>query len=302
MLRLFATVSVLALIISACTPEAADAPAPETPATSETEEAAAVKPAAVEAETPATEPRDFQLSYKLESDNYTVTSEIDPAILAFDAPIAWRLWNEAKPALDEFGAQADADRKSADEYAAETGEEPWFFGYSLDYTYRANAVFEDLISITQNVGAFSGGAHPNYFLGGGNYLKGAARPVALSDVVKDETAFGELVIAALVEEKLERGYEASAPSDIDASVREMLASTPELPDLYKGKWVLEASTVPGKIGGISVLFSPYDVGSYAEGSYVATLPASALAPILTDAWAPRFGGEPLAEEVDAEAP
>ena len=48
------------------------------------------------------------------------------------------------------------------------------------------------------------------------------------------------------------------------------------------------------------MFSPYDVGSYAEGAYTVTLPAASLTPILTETWKSRFGGEPLVE--DDEAP
>ena len=48
------------------------------------------------------------------------------------------------------------------------------------------------------------------------------------------------------------------------------------------------------------MFSPYDIGSYAEGAYEVTLPAIDLTPILTEAWGPRFGGEPVIEEVVEE--
>jgi hypothetical protein len=60
--------------------------------------------------------------------------------------------------------------------------------------------------------------------------------------------------------------------------------------------VLEKSTEAGKAGGISVLFSPYDVGAYAEGAYTVTLTAGELAPILDETWKARFSGEPIIEE------
>jgi hypothetical protein len=57
--------------------------------------------------------------------------------------------------------------------------------------------------------------------------------------------------------------------------------------------VLQASTEEGLFGGLTVLFSPYDVGPYAEGSYEITFTAEDLAGLLTPDWAPRFGGEPV---------
>ena len=106
-----------------------------------------------------------------------------------------------------------------------------------------------------------------------------------------------MVIKALVEEKIARGFEATARASIESEIREMLAPSPEHPNLYTGNFVLDPSTEAGKAGGITVLFSPYDVGSYAEGSYEITLGAAGLIPILTETWAPRFGGEPVVEGV-----
>ena len=53
----------------------------------------------------------------------------------------------------------------------------------------------------------------------------------------------------------------------------------------------------GKFGGITVLFSPYDVGPYAEGAYIITVPASELEGKLTPDWSARFGGEPVLGEL-----
>jgi hypothetical protein len=39
--------------------------------------------------------------------------------------------------------------------------------------------------------------------------------------------------------------------------------------------VLAPSTMPGKIGGLTVLIDPYVVGPYSEGDYEVVVPASA---------------------------
>lgn len=285
MIRLAATASIAALMLAACTPEAADTDAP----------ADAVAEAASAAAAPPVAPEGFQLSYILESENYTVQSEIDPAILTFDPALAYGFWTLAKAQLDELGVSADEGRRMADEDAEVTGEDPWFMGYTLDITHKATGVFGDVISISETVSTFSGGAHPNYFLAGGIYGKGEGESLPLSTFITDPAAFNDLAIQALVTEKLERGF-TEAPAAIETSLREMLAPSAEVSDVYKGRFIFEASTETGKIGGISLMFSPYDIGSYAEGPYYATLPATDLAPILSEAWAPRFGGDPIVEE------
>ncbi|MFN7165228.1 MAG: hypothetical protein ACK4P2_10470, partial [Hyphomonas sp.] len=189
MIRLLAAAPLAALMLAACTPEAAGTGAAEDPA---------VTAAGAE----LAEPEDFQLSYTLESENYTVQSEIDPTILAFDPPLAWRLWTQAKAELDDLGHSADEGRRMADEDAASTGEASWFNGYSLEITHKATGVFDDVISVSDFVSTYTGGAHPNYFLAGAIHRKGDTKPLPLSTFITDEAAFNDRVIKALVEEKL----------------------------------------------------------------------------------------------------
>lgn len=285
MIRLLASAYVCALLLAAC--------APESPAT---DPAADPDVAAAGAEAAPAAPEGFELSTTRESETYTVTAEIDPAILAFDPPLAWRLWSNANQQLNELAASADEGRRMADEDTATTGEKSWFMGYTLDITHKATAVLDDVISVSDFVGTYTGGAHPNYFLGGAIYRKGEEAALPLSTFVTDPDAFNELVIKALVEEKIARGYEITESASVEASLRELLVPSAEIPDVYAHNLLLAASTEPGKAGGLTVVFSPYDIGSYAEGSYEVTIPAEALAPILTEAWSSRFGGLPVVEE------
>lgn len=282
MIRLAAAASIAALMLAACTP----APAETTAAEDADVATASAEPVA---------PEDFQLSYVLESENYTVQSEIDPAILAFDPALAWRLWTHAKAQLDDVGQTADEGRRMADEDAAATGEDPWFNAYTLEITHKVTGVFDDVISVSDFVSTDTGGAHPNYFLAGAIHRRGETEPLPLSAFITDEVAFNGLVIKALVEEKLARGF-TDDRAVIEAGLRELLVPPTDVPEAYQGSFVFEPSTEAGKVGGITVMFSPYDIGSYAEGAYEVTLPASALTPILTETWLPRFGGEPIAAE------
>jgi len=283
MIRLLTTIAAAALTLTACTPNAA-APAAEDVVA---QTAAAVSPSA---------PDGFQLSYRLESANYAVESEIDPAILAFDPALAWRLWETSREQLDDLGASADEGRKMADEDTAATGETSWFMNYSLEIRHDVTGTFDDIISVRDTVSTFTGGAHPNYFLAGGIYRKNEATPLPLTTFVTDQAAFNDLVIKGLAAEKIARGLSEADSAAIETELRELLVASPEI---YRSNFVFEASTLPGKIGGITVMFSPYDVGSYAEGAYSVTLPAASLTPILTENWKSRFGGEPLVEADEA---
>lgn len=288
MIRLLAAVSAAALMLAACT---ADEPVSETADPSA--QTASAEPAAPQP------PEGFELSTVRETENYRGTAEIDPAILAFDPALAYRLWGYADEQLDQLATDAEEGRRMADEDAAETGNTSWFMGYTLDITHKSTLVLEDVISVSDFTGTYTGGAHPNYFLGGGVYRKGEEGSLPLSTFVSDGSAFNDLVIRALADERIERGFEPAERAYVEAGLRELLAPSTEVPDVYAGRFLLAASTEAGKAGGITVVFSPYDIGSYAEGSYQVTVPGGDLAPILTEAWAPHFGGAPLVEE---EAP
>ena len=93
MIRPLSTVSLAALMLAACTPEAAEPAAVD--AVAETASAEAAPPAA-----PPAAPEGFQTAYSLETENYAVQLDIDPAILAFDPALAWRLWSYGKTSLD----------------------------------------------------------------------------------------------------------------------------------------------------------------------------------------------------------
>jgi hypothetical protein len=296
MLRLTATTALAALMLAACTPAA---PTPDDGAPKpEAEAAIGIEAVAPEEAAPVEIPDRAALAYANKSENYEVSFEIDPAILDFDEALAAKIWREAKAELAGFESMADSDRKSADQDAAASGNESWFRTYSLDITYRVTAVQGDIISIQHTVSHYTGGAHPNYALGGGIYQRGQTAPLPLAAFITDVPAFETQVISAIVDEKLARGYEETRPV-LATSVSEMLAPSTEQPAVFEGRFVLDDSTEAGKFGGMTVLFSPYDVGAYAEGAYVVTLPAAGLAPILTSDWAGKFGGSPV---VESEAP
>lgn len=287
MIRLLASVSVAAFLLSACAPEtevSQDSPiAEEVPGGDDTIEPAMAFDI----------PGDFQLSYSQESDAASVSSELDPAILAFDPELAYSLWKDAKSSLDEMMVQAAGDQTMAAEDAAASGDPSWFRPYTMEISSKATLVLDDLISVEHFIAQYTGGAHGNYFMGGGLYRKGETQPMKLAELIADEAGFRALVVKGLVAEKISRGWEESEQAVISSELGELLAPSTDYADAFDGKVVLQGSDEAGLIGGVVVIFSPYEVGSFAEGSYEVLIPAADLAPVLAPDWKDRFGGTPL---------
>lgn len=287
MLRLIASASVAVLLLVACSPETG-APQDNPEAEQSLGGDDGVEPAKT-----FDMPGDFQLSYSQKSDAASVSSELDPAILVFDPQLAYSLWKDAKSSLDEMMAQAAGDQTMAADDAAASGDPSWFRPYTMEISSKATLVLDDLISVEHFIAQYTGGAHGNYFMGGGIYRKGETEPMKLAEMIADEAGFRALVVKGLVAEKIRRGWEESERAVISSELGELLTPTADYPDVFEGKVVLQGSDAEGLIGGVVVIFSPYDVGSFAEGSYEVLIPAADLQPVLAPAWKDRFGGAPL---------
>lgn len=231
------------------------------------------------------------------SDNtaqFAISSEIDPAIATFDPALAALIWRETQKEINTFAAQAIEDEKLVAEEAAANGGENWFRPYELQIDHKVTAVSADVISIEKNVFTETGGAHPNSFMAGSIYTRTSPERVALGTIVADLPAYREAVIAGLIEKKMSAGWDVSDRPQIEGEVRDTLLDEPTgmAPFAMVSNIVLEPSDVPGKFGGITVLYSPYDVGSYAEGPYTVTVASAALQPMLAPEWKDRLGGNP----------
>lgn len=240
------------------------------------------------------------LDFEETEPQYTVSTQIDPAITAFDPALAALIAQAARGEVEIFSAQARADEKLAAAEAAANGGETWFRPYQLEIVHDVTAGTADIISLKKVAYVYTGGAHPNTAMAGSIYTRTSPEPVKAETILRDMTAFREAVIAGLIEEKMQRGWEPSQREIVAGEVRDLL--TAELPGAAPWSMVsnivLEPSDEPGKFGGITVLYSPYDVGAYAEGPYTVTVASAALQPMLAADWKDRFGGQPLVAPED----
>jgi hypothetical protein len=123
------------------------------------------------------------------------------------------------------------------------------------------------VSLLCSAFEFSGGAHGNTALDGRNYALGTdgkPRPLGLWDVLQKSPAnaakLSSLILADLKRQK--------ASSVLDGSIKDFAK------ELEKN--ALEFTVVPA---GLAFHFSPYALGSYAEGHFRAVIPSRAIAPL-----------------------
>lgn len=289
MKRLLLTASMAALLLAACAPKTempADAGAGEGAPVAETASSETAEPGPLPADlgSPA---------FEETAEEYEIRAVVDPQIVAFDEALAQMYFTSARASLDALKEQAVNDSKAAAEQAAANGTENWFRSYFMEFRFEATASEGDIISVLQTVSSYTGGAHPNHALKGMVQQRNVENPIPISAVVADTAAFGERLKFYLTDQKIARAQNDPARDQIIAEVEEILGDNANAGSVWGANYILAASTEAGKFGGITVLFSPYDVGPYAEGAYDITVPASDLAGLLTPEWAARFGGEPL---------
>lgn len=166
--------------------------------------------------------------------------------------------------------------------------QPWTF----DRSYRLRVAVSPYVSILIDSGEYTGGAHPNSLLNTLLWDSGTNRRAEMKTLFRETakdgpttTALAKLVRDAIIAEKKKR----DVPMDDPASDNWLEPIKPDFSTL--GAPSLAPSTAAGRSSGMTFHFSPYGVGSYAEGSYTAFVPYSAFEPYLTDEAKKIFAGE-----------
>ena len=196
----------------------------------------------------------------------------------------------ANAGTEAFIAAAEADQESARNEGFE------FRPHALDVVWKRSGPTEGVL--TGFVGTYTiytGGAHPNLSFDKVNWDVEADQPVSFEDIFDDADAaharISDLLKTRLLAQKRER------LGDTESSDEEILETWVD-PALEAGSALFDhfsiaASTEPDKAGGIIYHFAPYEVGAYAEGVYVVSLPYGEFEDFLGEAYGDDFGGELL---------
>lgn len=197
--------------------------------------------------------------------------------------LAANLLADSKRWAEQNRADAEKEYKTSPEFFRDG--RAWTFERA--YTQQS-VVANRYVSVLRTMFIYTGGAHPNTDLNTILWDDTAKKPISIRPFFKELTdngptltAMRRAIIASLKAEKKERGID--EPDDSWTSGVE-----PKL--LRIGAVELAPSTEAGKSAGLVFNYSPYAVGSYAEGPYEAFVPWDVLKPYLTPEGVAIFGG------------
>jgi uncharacterized protein YndB with AHSA1/START domain len=203
------------------------------------------------------------------------TIKADPA-LAANSLAEGKRW-AAKNRTD-----AEKERKSDPELFRNG---PW----TMERKYEMRSVVDGrYVSVVRADYEDTGGAHPNRSSDTILWDRSAGKRISIRPFFTETADNGPTmkamrlgVIASLEAEKKKRGVEGTDATAIEAIEPKLLKIGPVS---------LAPSTEEGKSSGLTFHYSPYAVGSYAEGEYIAFVPWETLKPYLTPEGVRIFGG------------
>jgi hypothetical protein len=200
--------------------------------------------------------------------------------------------------LTEGKAWAVKNRADADK---ERKQDPELFrnAWSFERKYGTRSVVDGrYVSIVRSDYQYTGGAHPNSSSDTILWDKSAGKRISIRRFFTETgdngptlKAMRQGVIASLEAEKKNRGAEGTDASAIEAIEPKLLKIGPVS---------LAPSTAEGKSSGLTFHYSPYAVGSYAEGEYVAFVPWESLKPYLTAEGVAIFAGARPKDDDDGQ--
>ncbi len=230
------------------------------------------------------EPADLPPIVSLNSETFSGTVNLPEGLAAIAPDLEARLRREAEDDLVWMQAEADAYKAADPDFFR-----PYTYGKTWTLLHAANG----LVSLKASGSQYTGGAHANHFITGLVHDTRANLDIDVMNLFADREAAGvrltSLVRAAILEQKREKYAgtaisEADLVADVESGVSDRLG------------WARQSALIPAGdsagFGGIDFYFSPYELGAYAEGSYIARIPQSALRDLFNPDDLPMFTGDP----------
>lgn len=219
---------------------------------------------------------------------------LDGAIRA-NAPLTDNLLAEGKHWIEKNRVDAAKEFKTSPELFRDS--RAWTFERSYAQTSNVGGRY---VSIVRTDYVYTGGAHPNTLIDTILWDEEAKKQISIRPFFKETADNGptlktlrDAAVAAVKVEKKARGIDDSGAIDWYKDVEPTL--------LKVGAISLAPSTVAGKSAGLAFHYSPYAVGSYAEGSYTVFVPWETFKERLSPQGLAIFGGDrPPDTKPDAE--
>lgn len=215
------------------------------------------------------------------------------AEIKFDEAIFSRAPAIAMDIVEDAQIRAEAMEIDALDYQA--ADPDYFRPYTLGIQWRVVADAGQLMSPEGFIYTHTGGAHGNYSTDARIYNGLTGERLSLGDLFIDPDAAlaSQMpeVWKAIAWEKVAKSHTSDA-ADFDLFLNE--AEELVVPSMVTTAAVsLVPSDEAGKIGGYTVHFAPYEIGSFAEGAYHITLPQAVFHDDLKPEFASLFAGEPV---------
>lgn len=223
------------------------------------------------------------LSIKTKSIEASVS--IDDKLKAYSG-LTDNLLAEGRREIAKWRVSADKDRKDAPDAFADGRR------YSFERRYTQHSAIGRYVSVERGDYLNSHGAHPNSETNTILWDAIAKKRVSIRPFFKETAPDGPTLdrLAKAIRIRLAVEKKARGGDDVDPDTDTELANVK--PDLLKmGAVALVPSTETGKSAGLIFYFSPYAVGSYAEGPYSALVSWRTFKDDLSSEGAALFGGE-----------
>jgi len=261
---LYVLASIIVVFVVTCLAFRADAASPKLAYKDGSEEFALPEQAPMQGS------QDFLLELRGEYPGYSMVilthfpqglgKELDKALVERARELHTEFHIEALKAEDDILADVMAEVSSAllekEPVPGAAAKPGWESSYLTSSTYTGSRASDKVFSINYMVYWFTGGAHPNRVYRTWTYDVASGRELALSDIFPGrdsvEPALARLAIEALA------GKVDELTEDMMNINMERIVLTPE---------------------GMQIVYSPYEIASYAEGEFFVEIPLKKLVPL-----------------------
>ena len=225
----------------------------------------------------------------------TLDSAVRASAPLASAPLTDSLLADGKHWIEKNRVDAAKEFKSSLELFRDG--HAWTFERTYAQTSNVGGRY---VSIVRTDYVYTGGAHPNTLIDTILWDEEAKKQISIRPFFKETADNGptlkmlrDAAMAAVKVEKKARGIDDSGAIDWYKEVKATL--------LKVGAISLAPSTMAGKSAGLAFHYSPYAVGSYAEGSYTVFVPLETFKENLSTQGLAIFGGDQLPDtKPDAE--
>lgn len=207
-----------------------------------------------------------------------------------------RLYRGEVKALERFAADA-ADPKNG--LASESADFRSQGRWAMQAAYTAGVETPRLIGLTRTSYEDTHGAHPNHSLGGVVFDKTTNTNLHPLDLLRpgvDLKPLDKALCDAARAAKRKRQTDWNEKEDTNFACPTWKGILGRNGKLLEGtspaQITLAEGSAPGRAAGLVFLYSPYDLGSYAEGEYSILVPATVFAAALKPDYAGEFAGRP----------